>query len=342
MWFIAVSRTLGRVGMVATLVTGGCSSSPGRITRSEPGGGVAPPRPVYPMHQQDPAWSRQGLIAFRDNGVVCVRPSGGYLPDSALSGLWILDPETLEKRRLLPDGYSPAWAPDGQQLAFEADKQIYTVSRDGTALRRLTDSSENFLPAWSPDGDSIAYDSDAVDPTRPYAIWVMAADGSGRRLLIPTASMADWHPDGQRLVCVGYWDSAGTGLRGILTFDLRTAVKTMLWRTGPSDLLGFPRYSPDGRRIAFNYQSSSPGAVPQVWVMNADGTSPRPLTPSAGSQPSWSPTGDAIAFTKEDWMRNDPTNGVLWILELASGRASQLTQKWAERCPRLPGRRRLR
>src|SRR5207249_3604909 len=243
--------------------------------------------------------------------------------DSALSGLWILDPETLEKRRLLPDGYSPAWAPDGQQLAFEADKQIYTVSRDGTALRRLTESGENFLPAWSPDGDSIAYDSDAVDPTRPYAIWVMAADGSGRRLLIPTASMADWHPDGQRLVCVGAWDSAGTELRGILTFDLRTAVKTLLWRAAPSEgFLGFPRYSPDGRRIAFDYQSSSPGAVPQLWVMNADGTSPRPLTPSAGSQPSWSPAGHAIAFTKEDWMRNDPTNGALWLLELATCRSS--------------------
>jgi Tol biopolymer transport system component len=279
------------------------------------------------MHQQDPAWSSQGLIAFRDNGLVCVRPDGGSFPDSALSGLWILDPETLEKRRLLPDGYSPAWAPDGQQLAFEADFQIYTVSRDGTALRRLTESGENFLPAWSPDGDSIAYE------TFPSAIWVMAADGSGRRLLVPTASMADWHPDGQRLVCVGAWDSAGTELRGILTFDLRTAVKTLLWRAAPSvGFLRFPRYSPDGRRIAFDHQDPSE-AVPHVWVMNADGTSPRRLTPSAGSQPTWSPTGDAIAFTKEDWMRNEPTNGVLWILELASGRASQLTQKWPERCP---------
>ena len=55
----------------------------------------------------------------------------------------------------------------------------------------------------------------------------------------------------------------------------------------PSD----PVYSPLGRRIAF----TSSGAI---WVMNADGTDARRVTPPGvrARQPAWSPKGRALAF----------------------------------------------
>ena len=50
-----------------------------------------------------------------------------------------------------------------------------------------------------------------------------------------------------------------------------------------------PRWSPDGRRIAY-----LTGA--QLWTMNADGTAQRRLTTRAAAGPSWSPDGKWIAF----------------------------------------------
>jgi dipeptidyl aminopeptidase/acylaminoacyl peptidase len=50
-----------------------------------------------------------------------------------------------------------------------------------------------------------------------------------------------------------------------------------------------PRWSPDGKRIAY-----LTGA--QLWTMNADGSGPRRLTTRAAAGPSWSPDGRWIAF----------------------------------------------
>jgi dipeptidyl aminopeptidase/acylaminoacyl peptidase len=57
-----------------------------------------------------------------------------------------------------------------------------------------------------------------------------------------------------------------------------------------------PRFSPDGKRIAF---ISSRSGSPQIWVLPIDGGEPHQLThlPIGVSGPIWSPLGDAIAFT---------------------------------------------
>jgi len=52
-------------------------------------------------------------------------------------------------------------------------------------------------------------------------------------------------------------------------------------------------WSPDMSKIAF--QSMRSGSH-QIWVMNADGTTPQQLTFSHGGQPSWSPDGSRIAY----------------------------------------------
>ncbi len=51
-----------------------------------------------------------------------------------------------------------------------------------------------------------------------------------------------------------------------------------------------PRFSPDGRRIAYVHNAT-------VWVMNADGSGKRQVSDRSAGGPSWSPNGASIAFS---------------------------------------------
>jgi len=70
----------------------------------------------------------------------------------------------------------------------------------------------------------------------------------------------------------------------------------------------YPRWSPDGKRIAFTryMDKTKSQTTAEVFVMNADGTDPQRLTYNnvLDTDPSWSPDGQHIAFSStrsESW-----------------------------------------
>ena len=79
-----------------------------------------------------------------------------------------------------------------------------------------------------------------------------------------------------------------------------------------------PAWSPKGDKIAFE---SNRTGMPEIWVMNADGSeqvrltnferTSRPVT-STSTKPTWSPKGDRIAFHR----RVTPVAGVRGHLEV--------------------------
>ena len=100
---------------------------------------------------------------------------------------------------------SPAWSPDGSQIAFRSDNdspvgtysRIFVINVDGTGLHQVPPDSSHSGddgPAWSPDGTRIAF-------TRGGKLQVVNADGTGLTPLPNDegATSPAWSPDGTRL-----------------------------------------------------------------------------------------------------------------------------------------------
>jgi TolB protein len=213
---------------------------------------------------------------------------------------------------------SPAWSPDGKQIAFairfagsDTRSDIYVLAADGSGQRRLTTTPEgNYDPAWSPDGKRIAFYGTRG---RSGDIYVMAADGSGQRRLTttptgpPAASSGwpAWSPDGKRIA----FASSRDGNYEIYVMAADGSGQRRLTRNiGPEF---DPAWSPDGKRIAFTGERDGLVGSGEIYVMAADGSGQRRLTrsPSDGNNaaysahPTWSPDGKRIAFTRSEALR---------------------------------------
>jgi Tol biopolymer transport system component/DNA-binding winged helix-turn-helix (wHTH) protein len=119
-------------------------------------------------------------------------------------GLWSLPLPAGTPRRmgdLAP--MSAAWSPDGSQVVFSKDSDIYLAKSDGTEPHKLATAPAAALDLrFSPDGNSIRFD---VYDTRTASseIWEMKRDGTGMH-----SPLRGWNPTPQE--CCGKWSGDGT------------------------------------------------------------------------------------------------------------------------------------
>jgi TolB protein len=85
-------------------------------------------------------------------------------------------------------------------------------------------------------------------------------------------------------------------------------------------LVSNPKWSPDGKQIAFTYYQ--PG-VSQIWIMDANGSNTAKLTPNSSlflGAPSWSPDGKRFTFEgKRD------THSAVYTINIDGSNLTQLT-----------------
>ena len=196
------------------------------------------------------------------------------------------------------------------------EEEVATVRADGSQYTLLT-NEEGFdvAPEFSPDGRRIAFTSARSMPPgfpgeqRFYSdLYVMDADGSHVRRVTFTDGVIDfqpsWSPDGRRIVVAR--GAATTPPEGRLTaptdlwiIDLVSGRDRQLTNS-PDTWEGWPDWSPDGRRIAFEGDLSEPGND-DVYTIGADGRDLRRLTSQPGfdADAHYSPDGRSIAFESE-------------------------------------------
>ena len=193
--------------------------------------------------------------------------------------------------------------------AFVSDRSgnldVWTMSPKGEGLRNLTEGSggDDDVPSWSADGRMIVFESKTVHPWNPTGdqeLYVMNADGSGRRQLTFNESddgIPSWSPNGKRIVFhrwFGDWDAD--------LFSMRldgSRERNLTNSPGVLDRQGV--WSPDGGEIAFSRGGDAGGGRGDLYTIRPDGRHLRQLTSTAADEeyPDWSPDGRRIAFNSD-------------------------------------------
>ncbi len=318
-------RFKGTARLLCTLVIiCACSCDGGEPTK--------PRDALFPTHYTDPAWSSQDQIAYRDEGIVCVYPTGAFTTDTSLAGIWLLNVSTGERTRIVSQGYAPTWSPNADSIACDLGGQIAVTGTSAPNPKIITSGSKDFFPSWSPVGGAIAFDSDRQSPTGNYTIWLIQSDGSNLRRvadsLVSGLRMPAWSPDGSKLAHIRY-PGAGTYTSEIFIMNSDGTSPARLTNNNVDDL--FPCFSPDGTKIAFARYDNQ--GIAQVWVMMSDGTQQVQVTTSGGTRPTWSGDSQRIAYVRETPLSNASGSGVLWAVTLSNGASQQLTSKRPNQCP---------
>lgn len=189
---------------------------------------------------------------------------------------------------------SPAWSPDGRQIAFTSQRDgnanIYVMNADGSAQTRLTNMPGlEANPVFSPDGSRIAFISNQSGPT---LIYLMSAQGGEAMLLSPseteiTAGALSWSPDGSHIV----FESTYTRRPGLFILGLDRSLRQLTDQANDTT----PAWSPDGSQIAF---FGTRGSLKGLYLIQPNGAGLREVNTNfdTDGSPSWSPDGQFIAY----------------------------------------------
>lgn len=145
---------------------------------------------------------------------------------------------------------SPAWAPDGRQLAyvsFETGKPVVVVQDVSSGRRRVVAGfkGSNSAPAWSPDGRQLAV---TLSREGGSQIYVMGVDGQDVRRVTQSAAIdteAVWSPDGASL----YFVSDRGGSPQVYRVPAAGGAAQRVTFSGAYNIS--PALSPDGRWMAY-------------------------------------------------------------------------------------------
>lgn len=246
------------------------SSSPGSVNEVR----LTPAEDNAPVVDTPLAWSRDG------SRLLVSRLSRGGPYNYALSA-------DGSEVRLEPvsDSKMNSISPTGTKVVYELDGAIYDVGVDTHAPHLIVRGAPllpNFFlhPSLSPDGKRIV--SMCLSDSR-YDVWVMNADGSGRRVIWKNGHLLGdigplvWSPDGTRLAIQVYTPNHHFVI-DVIGIDGSGLTRVAAHATSPS-------WSPHGSRIAFIGLQNS-----HVMTMNADGSDQQDLGVSC-SGVAWNPVG---------------------------------------------------
>jgi Tol biopolymer transport system component len=276
---------------------------------------------------------RQAVWSFtpRQPGVMYLSPADGqiralwYLPQDGSDPVEVYAPEhgmvDFEPSR------------DGTQVAFTANNQdqssdVWVMNARGGDLRQVTDCAPGLCsgPVWSPDGQLLAYERREPSPngqSGPARVWLFDLTSNETSPVFEDNQVLGfgptWSPDGSRLA---FFDANQQAIRVI---DLATGQAEFI----PSQMGEVGSFAPDSSTMAYvDIRAVGGQFFSEIWLADfgPDGGLSEFVEPAEEDRaPAWSPTGEWIAFARRRIDRQGGFGGQLYLMNVATGQARQIT-----------------
>lgn len=269
-----------------------------------------------------------------------VNTIGFAAADGPTLSLHLTNLTTGGEQSMKTPGWSPAWSPDGMQLAFlhnpNGITQLYLMPSSGGVPKALTSSADfASAPHWSPDGSKLAY---LAGPAHQGVLRIVEsrtfAWGNGAAALVDSAPLPAavnnlfgrpgqlgepvgftrhfaWAPDGRALL-FDFYQHDTVQLLHIDNQGVVTVVARDSWS---------PAWAPDGKTMA---AVSAEGLFHFTF-----GDEKRHYLSSRPAQaPAWSPTGKALAFLAPQGSpglvttQESQQSLALWLIDAIDGQES--------------------
>jgi len=245
-------------------------------------------------------------------------PTGG-------TGIFLLDTRTANSRprRISASAANPrtsdrdaVWSPDGKRLAFLSDaeksgqEELYVADVATGTTQEVTTLTGNLAdPAWSPDGKQIAFlfienaprASGPLMPMTPETGVVENKVYEQRLTVVDVASGTvhqispadiyvyefDWSPNGHSFATIAAHGEGDANWYVAQIYTLSSAGGEMKAIYKPPLQIAIPRWSPDGRNIAFigGIMSDEGSVGGDIFLVPADGGEARNVTPGIEASP---------------------------------------------------------
>jgi serine/threonine-protein kinase len=249
---------------------------------------------------------------------------------------------TGERKPLLHDAADARYVASGHLVflrrgtLFAVDFDLSRLSVRGTPVPALDAVTQALTSGLSGDmtgagqlsvasTGSLAYMRGAVVPHRDFELVAVDRQGRVAPLGAPTRSynpVLRLSPDGRRLAV----SIEGLMETGLWLYDRD---RSTLGKLTPGGEAIFPRWTPDGQRVTFQWLKE--GVVQTAWQRADGATAPETLVHGAGWPSSWSPDGRHLALAKD----ND-----IWVATVEDGKATVAplaqtpdTELWPEFSP---------
>jgi eukaryotic-like serine/threonine-protein kinase len=255
-------------------------------------------------------------------------------PKTSAETLWELRADGTKLHELLPGWNSPpaeccgVWTPDGKYLVFQATRQGLTTlwalpqkmglfsSASQQPIQLTTgpmntvapvvsrDGKEVFTLGIQPRGKLVRYDSRSKS-------FVPYLDGQ-------SIYNVDFSKEGQWIAYLSYPDGS--------LWRSKADGSDKLQLTFPPLRAYLPRWSPDGKQIAFF--ARKPDLAWKVYIVAADGGEPERVLPQDTAEetdPNWSPDGNRLVFGENSFAETrSPQRRALQIVDISTRKIATL------------------